>query len=295
MASAVPTAVSAEWLKDNLDQVKILDASWYLPVMERNAKEEFQKRRIPGAYYFDIDSPPLCMSNTQWPHMMPSAEDFAKAVGSYGISREDHVVIYDGHSVFSAPRAWFMFKAFGHPKVSILDGGFSQWEAAKAPVETDAKPVDTKAPKAVKYECDLLPKIVLDMAEVEANIASRSYQMIDGRPNARYLGEAPEPRPIESGHIEGTYSVPWTEVLKDGKYKSKEELIEVFKAAKVDLSQPCAVTCGSGVSACVVGGALDIVGAPLAPLYDGAYTEWKTSDKPTFKGLDKTPYGRSAL
>ena len=132
--------VSCEWLKDNLDKVKVLDASWYLSSMERapgvkfDAVGEFEKQRIPGAAFFDIDK--ICDCESPHPHMMPSAEFFAQCVASLGVQRDDHVVVYDGKGIFSAPRAWTMFQLFGHPKVQILDGGMPAWLDAGFDVET---------------------------------------------------------------------------------------------------------------------------------------------------------------
>ena len=186
-----------------------------------------------------------------------------------------------------------MFKAMGHAKVSILNGGFPTWESLALPVDRESKPVDATSSSPAEYACEVLKGSILDMAQVEANIGSKQFQLIDGRPKPRFVGEAPEPRPIESGHIEGSYSVPFLDVLRpDGTFKDESELKQVFHEAKVDLSQPCAVTCGSGVTACVVRAALEIVGVREAPLYDGAYTEWKTTGKPTYKGLDKSPYAQ---
>eukprot|EP00960_Hanusia_phi_P056973 763416-Hanusia_phi.AAC.4 len=280
----------------------------YLPAMQRDAVKEFSERRIPGAFFFDIDK--VSDTESPWPHMMPSPATFAKVssfslplyclmvdslseqcCADFGISRGSHVVVYDGKGVFSSPRAWYMFKAMGHPKVSILDGGFPRWASLALPVDSESKSVDAISANQAAYSCEIQKGTILDMAQVEANIASKEFQLIDGRPKPRFVGEAPEPRPIESGHIEGSYSVPFLDVLKpDGSFKDEAELKQVFADAKVDLSQPCAVTCGSGVTACVVRAALEVVGVREAPLYDGAYTEWKTTGKPTYKGLDKSPY-----
>mmetsp|Transcript_32198 Transcript_32198/g.78979 ORF Transcript_32198/g.78979 Transcript_32198/m.78979 type:complete len:365 (+) Transcript_32198:167-1261(+) len=290
--------VSAEWLRSNLaaPSVKVLDASWYLyPHMERSpgvpfdAHMEFSAKRIPGALYFDIDK--VCVPDSPWPHMMPSAKLFAECVAALGISRDSHVVVYDGYGQFSSARAWYMFKAFGHKDVSILDGGMPAWERAGGELEMSPLDAEAKAEVPGKYECEQLPNTALSMDEVEANIKSKARQLIDGRPRARWLGEAKEPRPIESGHIEGSFSVPWGDVVRaDGTFKDEKEIRQILQDSHVDLSKPVAVTCGSGVSACVVAAALASVGVTEMPLYDGAYTEWKSSGKETFKGTDKACY-----
>jgi thiosulfate/3-mercaptopyruvate sulfurtransferase len=277
--------VTCEWLKENLNSVKVLDASWYLPTMERSpgvkfeAVAEFEKQRIPGAAFFDIDK--ICDLSSPHPHMMPTADFFAECVSKLGVTRDSHVVVYDGKGLFSAPRAWTMFQAFGHDKVHILDGGFPAWLAAGFEVDTAPKSAEASQ-KTAEYGKATGPAGILSMAQVEANIASRQFQLVDARPLPRFMGEAPEPRPIESGHIEGSYCVPFLDVITaDGKMKERKDIEEALKKAKVDVSQPLAVTCGSGVSACIVRAALFQVGLIDVPLYDGAYTEWKVSGLPT--------------
>jgi len=284
--SAVPTLVTPEWLRDNLSSCKVLDCSWYLlPQMApRDAHKEFEAKRIPSSLFFDIDV--ISDKTSDLPHMMPLATDFSSHCERLGISRTSHVVVYDGKGQFSSARAWKMFKAFGHDKVSILDGGFPAWEAAGAPVDSSSASVTDSAGAKSQYQCEMVAGSVVSMAEVEAMLAAKTHQIVDARPRPRFEGAAPEPRPgIESGHIEGSLCLPWTDVLTPaGAFKSEGELREVLSANKVDASKPCAVTCGSGVSACIIAVALDIVGNKQVPLFDGAYCEWKTAGKQTVKG-----------
>lgn len=283
--------VSAEWLRDNISgsSIKVLDSSWYLPTEPFDAHKEFSTKRIPGALFFDIDK--ICDTTSTLPHMMPSAKFFAECVGALGISRDSHVIVYDGKGQFSSARAWYMFKAFGHKDVSILDGGLPAWQRLGCGVDTQLLDASSKAPVVAKYDCELLPNTVLSMKDVEENIKSKERQLIDARPRPRFVGEAPEPRPIESGHIEGTFNVPWTDVInQDGTFKSKEEILKVLKDNGVDTSRPLGVSCGSGVSACVVAAALKCLGINETPVFDGAYTEWKSSGKDTFKGTEKMNY-----
>ena len=238
--------VSCEWLKDNLDKVKVLDASWYLSSMERapgvkfDAVGEFEKQRIPGAAFFDIDK--ICDCESPHPHMMPSAEFFAQCVASLGVQRDDHVVVYDGKGIFSAPRAWTMFQLFGHPKVQILDGGMPAWLDAGFDVETSPQSAAALDSAVETYGDAAGPSSVLSMEDVKANIASGQYQLVDARPFARFTGEAPEPRPIESGHIEGSYCVPFLDVLtSQGQMKGDAEITELLVKQKVDISKPIAV------------------------------------------------------
>jgi len=213
IAMATPTSVSCSWLASNLDKVKVFDASWYLPSQERSpgvkfdAAADFAARRIPGALFFDFDQK-VKDASSDLPHMMPSSVHFAKCVGELGVSNGQHVIVYDGLGVWSSPRAWYMFKAMGHSLVSVLDGGFPQWEKEGHPVDTAPKAVTDIAAKPTPYVCSPLPnRNLLDLAAVEDNVQSGKYQLVDARPGPRFLGEAPEPRPIESGHIQGSFSV----------------------------------------------------------------------------------------
>jgi len=297
-SESVPTLVSCSWLKENLNnpKVKILDSSWYVPGMDRSpglkydAHKEFETRRIPGALYFDIDK--VADTSTDLPHMIPTPAFFAECAGRLGLRRDDHVVVYDGKGLFSAPRAWYTLKHFGHPAVSMLEGGFPAWEAAAGPVDTAPLPCAAPAPTPAEYPVPAaVCSQIMSVKDVEAHVANPKTQLVDARPKARFIGEAPEPRPIESGHIENTLNVPWPDVLASpGTLKPEAELRQVFAANRVDLGQPIAVTCGSGNTACVVAAALYELKCGLVPLYDGAYTEWKTSGRPTYKAWEKTPY-----
>mmetsp|Transcript_18809 Transcript_18809/g.47417 ORF Transcript_18809/g.47417 Transcript_18809/m.47417 type:complete len:355 (+) Transcript_18809:10-1074(+) len=285
MASS-PTLVTPEWLRDNLASCKVLDCSWYLlPQMApRDAHKEFEAKRIPSSLFFDIDV--ISDKSSDLPHMMPSSSDFSSHCQRLGISRSSHVIVYDGKGQFSSARAWKMFKAFGHDKVSILDGGFPAWEALGAPVDTSAAQVTDGAAAKGDYSCDMVPGTVVSMQQVEDMIRAKSHQILDARPRPRFEGAAPEPRPgIESGHIAGTVCVPWGEVLTPaGAFKTEDELRKLMQDNSVDVTKPCAVTCGSGVSACIVAVALDVLGNKDVPLFDGAYCEWKTAGKETVKG-----------
>lgn len=228
--------------------------------------------------------------------MIPSPAFFAECVGKLGVSRGDHVVVYDGKGLFSAPRAWYTFKHFGHPAVSMLEGGFPAWEAAGLPIDTAPLPTTASAPTAAAYETPTaVAGRILTLKDVEEHVASPQTQLVDARPKARFIGEAPEPRPIESGHIENTLNVPWADVLASpGSFKSEAELRQIFAANRVDLSKPVSVTCGSGNTACIVAAALYELKCGLPPLYDGAYTEWKTLGRPTYKAWERTVYADPA-
>eukprot|EP00325_Prymnesiales_sp_UTEX-LB-985_P032421 CAMPEP_0174722254 /NCGR_PEP_ID=MMETSP1094-20130205/38013_1 /TAXON_ID=156173 /ORGANISM="Chrysochromulina brevifilum, Strain UTEX LB 985" /LENGTH=311 /DNA_ID=CAMNT_0015923079 /DNA_START=117 /DNA_END=1052 /DNA_ORIENTATION=- len=273
-ATPTPPLVSAAWLKDHCAAVKIVDASWYLPAMGRNGHSEYSEQRIPGAVFFDIDATDDC---SDLPHMLPSEAFFSQAMGSCGVSNEDHVVIYDGKGIFSAPRLWWMLQAFGHDRVSVLDGGLPAWMRKGYPTELGP----AAAPEAVSFSARLRPSAVTDAAQVLAHVGSKSTALIvDARPANRFEGSAPEPRAsCRSGHIPGSRNVPFVKLLDEatGTMLPAEDLEKVFAAAGVDVHSetPIINSCGSGVTAAVVQLAMARVGrVKRVSLYDGSWSEW---------------------
>ncbi|KAF8691153.1 hypothetical protein HU200_040265 [Digitaria exilis] len=265
--------VSAQWLHQHLGapDVKVLDASWYMPVENRNPWEEYQVAHIPGAVFFDIDG--IVDRTTDLPHMLPSEEAFAAAVSALDIKNQDKVIVYDGKGFFSAPRVWWMFRVFGHNKVWVLDGGLPQWRAAGFDLGSassdDAVLKSKAANKAVER--------VYNRELVAHNIAAKSYQQVDARSKGRFDGVAPEPREgVRSGHIPGSKCIPFPEMF-DGapRLLSADELRQKFQQAGISLDQPIVVSCGSGVTACILALGLYRIGKHDVPVYDGSWTEWE--------------------
>jgi len=212
----VAPVVSVTWLAARLPTVRLVDASWYLPTMNRSGRDEYLEQRIPGAVFFDVDKDTDDTSGL--PHMLPSAPYFSNAMNNLGICSADHVVCYDGAGVFSAPRLWWMLRAFGHDQASVLDGGLPAWIAAGEPVEKGAP---SPAPKAAgPFNAVIRPELVLNMDAVKARTplgTPGALQLVDARAAPRFNGEAPEPRPgLLSGHIPGSLNVPFTQVLEGG-------------------------------------------------------------------------------
>lgn len=262
--------VSTEWLAAHLDDadVSIIDASWYLPTMNRDGKKEYAEGHIPNAVHFDIDA--IADKTTTLPHMLPKAEDFANSVGAMGISDSDHIVVYDGAGLFAAARVWWTFKVMGAKRVSILEGGAPKWKAEnRAWTNAPTK----RAAKSFKAHFDA--SAVADLATIRAKLHDKSAQIVDARPADRFRGEAPEPRPgLKSGHMPGSFNVPFGEVVKNGALIDKAGLKAAFEKAGVHLDQPVITSCGSGVSAAILALALEEIGAPAKALYDGSWAEW---------------------
>lgn len=280
------TLVSATWLKANLDQVVILDASSHLPTAGRNPHDEFTAAHIPGAQRFDIDR--IADPDSHLPHMVPSPDDFAAHMRALGLSNDDHVVMYDDSDVRSAARGWWMMRLYGHETVSILDGGLAAWKAAGGTLESgpaDDRPAGgfaARQPAGVG---------VVDMATLRAGLDSGSTgQILDARAAARFAGDAPEPRKgLRAGHIPGSHNLPFSDLLnEDGTYRHPDDLRELFVAAGIVPEAPVATSCGSGVTACVLAVGLHLLGNDAVSVYDGSWTEWGASESPIETGPAET-------
>jgi len=264
---------STEWLEAHLTypDVVVVDASWYLPAQNRNPEAEYAEGHIPGAVRFDIDA--VSDHDNPLPHMLPSAQAFAKAVGAMGIGDGNTVVVYDGAGLFSAPRVWWMFRLYGVERCFILDGGLPRWKA-------EGREIETESPKrtARQFTSRFNRTAVADFADVKKALETGKAQVVDARAADRFSGKAPEIRPgLESGHMPGALNVPSSAVLKDGALASHEDIRQAFAKSGLDLDRPVITSCGSGVSAAILWLALDALGHEPQALYDGSWTEWAST------------------
>ncbi|SDJ25377.1 thiosulfate/3-mercaptopyruvate sulfurtransferase [Salipiger marinus] len=265
------TLVSTNWLAQHLKDpdLRVLDASWYMPGSGRDPKAEYDAAHIPGARFFDIDE--ISDLRSDLPHMVPPVDKFMSRMRAMGVGDGHQVVVYDGAGLFSAARVWWLFKLMGQDDVAVLDGGFPKWQAEGREVE-DMPPVIRDRHMMVRRQNHL----VKDVTQVSAASKLRDHEIIDARAAPRFRGEVPEPRPgLRSGHIPSARNVPFATLLApDGTLKPPQALREVFLAAGVDLSKPAITSCGSGVTAAILNLALTRMGKSDHSLYDGSWSEW---------------------
>ena len=278
MEYANPNAlVSTDWLADHLEDpnVRVVDASFPIPGDETDYKAEFRKSHIPNAVYFDIDE--IADHNTSLHHMMPSEEDFSKAIGALGIDNDHRVIAYDtaGGSA-AAGRVWWMFRAFGHDKVAILNGGLGKWRHENRPVDR-GRGLTAPSRFTAKYREDLCR----NADDMLANIESNHFQVIDARSEGRFFAREPEPRAgSRSGHIPGSKNMYYKDFLSenDGTLLTADELLQAFDQAGINLEQPAAASCGSGVTAAIPILALYLLGNEQGAIYDASWSEWGMRD-----------------
>lgn len=276
MSGSDPTLlVSTDWLGERLNapDVRILDATTYLPTDGRDGRQLYEQAHIPGARFFDIDD--VSDDHSPLPHMLPPVEKFVSRVRRMGIGDGHRIVVYDQQGIYSAARVWWMFRLFGHEDVAVLDGGLPKWQ-------TEGRPVDDidPDPRERHFTGRRNASMVRDVTQMARAVKLRDEQIVDARAAGRFRGEEIEPRKgLRSGHIPGSVNVPFKTLLNDDQtMKSPDEARAIFEAAGVDLTKPVATTCGSGVTACVLTLALHRLGHTRNAVYDGSWVEWGAYD-----------------
>ena len=264
--------VSTEWLATRLaaSDLRLIDASWYLPDAGRDPVAEYHAAHIPGARYLALDE--VSDARSALPHTAPPAAKFMSRMRALGVGDGHAIVIYDGaeRGVFSAARLWWLMRVFGQ-RAAVLDGGLSLWRA-------EGRPVDAAAPAIRDRHMTVrpVPALLRDVTDVAQAAKLGHAQILDARSAARFRGDAPEPRPgLRAGHIPGSRNLPIAGLFEqDGRMKVGEALAGVFRDAGIDLDRPVVTTCGSGVTAAVLNLGLARLGHGDHALYDGSWAEW---------------------
>ncbi len=264
--------VDTNWLEENLNKVKIIDSSWHMPNVNRNANEEYIQEHIPGAIFFDIDK--YSNLKTDLPHMLPDKDDWEKTVSSLGISNKDKIIIYDNSDVLSSCRCWYNFIYFGHDTnlVKVLDGGFKKWKLEKKIITNQS----TKIFKS-EYKSKENQELVKNKTQIDDNIKKKEFLVIDARGKDRFDGKVPEPRKnVRSGSIPNSICLPFKELINENNtFKNVSEISKKFDEIIKINNENRVFSCGSGITACVLALAYSMVNNKYSPtIYDGSWSEY---------------------
>lgn len=266
--------VDVAWLAAHRDDpaLIVLDASDYMVGSGQDGATSFAAGHVPGARFFDIEA--FSDPDSPLPHMAPSQARFARLATALGLRNQARIVIYDQMGLFSAARAWWLLRLFGHDAVAVLDGGLPAWRAAGLDLATGPAPTATAAPEP--FQVDFRARLLRGLGDLRRNLTSAAEQVLDARAGTRFTAEVPEPRPgLAGGHIPGSASLPYTDLLQaDGRLLPAPALRARFAAAGVDGHRPVVASCGSGMTAAILLLGLAAADLPEGALYDGSWTEW---------------------
>lgn len=264
--------VSVSWLSENInnESLILLDASWFMPALNRDGKAEWADETIPGAMYFDFDKS-ICDQGSALPHMMPSEAIFQQASSALGINQKSAIVAFDRLGIFSSPRVWWMFKSMGFNNIAVLDGGLNAWkEAGLAVSKGTENQVNSQGDFVAKYQSHLIS----NKQQVLSATTDAKVQILDARPEARFLGQVAEPRAeLRSGHMPNAKNLPFNRLIENGKMRELSALTEIYKQL-TDNNKNTVLSCGSGVTACVLALGATLCEYQNLSVYDGSWTEW---------------------
>ena len=269
--------IEIDWLKKNLNnpEIKIIDGTWHMPGSGINGFDIFKEKHIPNAIFIDLDE--VSDINSDLPHMMPDENYFSEKISSLGISNNDHLIIYDMYGMFSAARIWFMFKAFGHNNISLLNGGFPAWLDSGGEVSNKINNLKTTI-----YKGKLNKLLIADYQQVLENLTNQKYLVLDARSPERFSGISEEPRPgMKSGHIPKSKNLYFNDLIDQDtkKFIKKEEIENLIKKSGIDINKDIICSCGSGVTACIIKFAIELISKNKnIKIYDGSWSEWGTKE-----------------
>tara|TARA_Y100000590_G_scaffold371336_2_gene433706 strand:- start:11 stop:853 length:843 start_codon:yes stop_codon:yes gene_type:complete len=269
--------IEIDWLKKNLNnkKIKIIDGTWHMPGSGLDAIEIFKEKHIPNAIFVDLEE--ISDQKSDLPHMMPQENYFSEKISSLGINNTDQLIIYDMYGMFSAARIWFMFKAFGHKNVSLLNGGLPEWINSNGEISNKIKKY-----KQSNYKAVLNKSLIVNYEDVLDNIKSNKYNLLDARSPERFLGRDNEPRPgMKSGHIPKSKNLFFNNLINQDskKFLNKKEIKNIINNLEIDDKKEIICSCGSGVTACILKFAIELIDKDKnIKIYDGSWSEWGTKE-----------------
>ena len=263
--------VTVEWLAQNLDDpnLVLLDASME-KVVGMTPRVYEQPCCIPGARQCDLENR-FIDADSPLPHTLPSATVFTKEAQRLGVNADSIIVIYDNQGVYASPRAWWMFRIMGHEQVYVLDGGLPEWQRQGHATQSEF----AKASVPGSIQGAFQAQRVYTSAQLLSSLGTGSARIIDARSEARFYGQAPEPRPgLRGGHIPGSVNVPFLDLIEGCKFAPRSKLAEKFAVTGIKPEDQLIFSCGSGITACIVLLAAAVVGYHSLALYDASWSEW---------------------
>jgi len=272
------TIVSAKWLHKNLKNkdLIILDASQN--ENKTNLKSEFENLQIENARFFDLKNT-FSDHHSDLPNMLPNPKDFEKECRKLGINNSSKIVVYDNLGIYTSPRTWWMFKIMGHINIAVLNGGLPAWKNEGFELVSFQK----KEYQLGNFKATFNPEMVRNINEIKSNLTTENELVVDARSEGRFNGTAPDPRAgLKSGHIPNSLNLPYTNVLNNTKFKSKEKLTKIFTSPEI-ANKSLIFSCGSGITACILMLANEMVCDNKTAIYDGSWTEWASAKKTTIK------------
>jgi len=264
--------IDTNWLEKNLSNVKVIDASWHMPNTNRNGYEEYHKEHIPNAIFFDLDK--NSKKKTDLPHMLVDKNSWNKIVSEMGINNSDEIVVYDNSDIISSCRCWYNFIYFGHNPnlIHVLDGGLKKWNNEDRPISNTLSTKQNSNYKSIENK-----ELVKNKKEIDENISTNKFNVIDARSRERFKGEVQEPRKgLRSGSIKNSFCLPFSELINENhSFLDKEKLTEKFNTIKCNLDENTVFSCGSGVTASVLSLAYSLINNRYMPkIYDGSWSEY---------------------
>ncbi|WP_299016992.1 sulfurtransferase [uncultured Polaribacter sp.] len=260
--------ITVNWLNNNLDNPDLIILDCTIAKVRDKAKDNNNKRQIKNARFFDLKQV-FSEKSAPFPNTVLSPEKFQEKAQELGITKKATIICYDTFGIYSAPRVWWMFQLMGFTNCAVLDGGFPEWNRNNYPTEIPSIKTYPKGDFQVNYQ----PEKLKFTKQVLQAIENKEILIADARSKGRFYGTAPEPRnDLKSGHIPNSVSLPFTEVLKDGKLKSEKELATIFK--DYNTKKEIIFTCGSGITASILALSATIAGIKNTSVYDGSWTEW---------------------